>query len=370
MPLTPAERTAAARQRTKTLMAQERAKGQVAPKQGGLARSSIFADEFLPVQKDEQKALQKEDGTQEDAEDHIGTALTGRSPQQMAARIDPNPKARIRWQKRMIIRSIRRSGRPTREMLLARTERAHTSKSHFFKTSVKKLAPLARQIAGKSIDEAILQMRFSSKKAAAEVQKHLIQARNEAIVMRGMGVPPVGAMRPTTLDEVEFPEREVSTANVQERILEAIQNKNASKDAALPIPTDHLQSINLTQSSAASDRKGAEITTPAETAPLPSQTPTKSTRKGISHNPTDIYIAQAWVNRGKYGFAANHRARGRIDRLRLPYTGISVLLKEERTRTREKVEKEVKAIRKRLNGKVWTQLPDRPIVRQSQYVLW
>ena len=78
----------------------------------------------------------------------------------------------------------------TKEMQIARTERKHLAKSHFFKTSMKKLAPLPRQIPGKSVDEAILQMRFSKKKVAAEVQEHLIQARNEAITVRGMGLKP------------------------------------------------------------------------------------------------------------------------------------------------------------------------------------
>jgi hypothetical protein len=48
-----------------------------------------------------------------------------------------------------------------------------------------------------------------------------------------------------------------------------------------------------------------------------------------------------------------------------------VLLKEEKTRTREKMEKEAKAIRRRMGQNMWTQLPDRKIQGpQSQYVLW
>lgn len=62
------------------------------------------------------------------------------------------------------------------------------SKSHDFKTSTKKLVPLARQITGKTVEEAIIQMRFSVKKAAKEVKEHLEHAKNEAIVRRGMGL--------------------------------------------------------------------------------------------------------------------------------------------------------------------------------------
>jgi len=57
--------------------------------------------------------------------------------------------------------------------------------------------------------------------------------------------------------------------------------------------------------------------------------------------------------------------------MRPPHTGLSVLLKEEKTRTREKMEKEAKAIRRRMGKNMWTQLPDRKIQGpQGQYVLW
>ena len=88
----------------------------------------------------------------------------------------------------MLIREVRRRGRLSRTQKLKRTERECLSKSHFIKTSVKKLGPLARQIAGKSVEDAIVQMQFSKKKAAKSVREHLEHARNEAIVRRGMGL--------------------------------------------------------------------------------------------------------------------------------------------------------------------------------------
>jgi ribosomal protein L22 len=206
-------------------------------------------------------------------------------------------------------------------MQIERTERSHLSKSHFFKTSMKKLAPLARQISGKSIDEAILQMRFSKKKAAIDVRKHLIQARDEAIVIRGMGL------------------------------------NNASPDEAEP-------------ASATPTSDSPIITDPGITPPLAHQNPTKTTKAGVVKSETDIYVAQAWTNRGPYGAEPEFRARGRVNILRPPWTGISVLLKEEKTRTREKADKEEKSIRRRTGKNLWTQLPDRPITKQSQYVLW
>ena len=198
-------------------------------------------------------------------------------------------------------------------MKIARTERNHLSKSHFFKTSLKKLAPLARQISGKSIDEAILQMRFSNKLVALEVKDHLVQARNEAVAIKGMGLNPAATSQ-----------------------------------------FSH----------------GAIVHDPSSTAPEPAQTMTKTRRSGRPPNETNIYVAQAWVNRGSYGKEPEYRARGRMNILRPPHTGLSVLLKEEKTRTREKMEKEDKAIRKRMGKNMWTQLPDRPITNQMQHVLW
>ena len=241
--------------------------------------------------------------------------MSSRNFSHMARVLNPRPHTRSRWQRRQVIRHVRRAGRLTKEMQIARTERKHLSKSHFFKTSMKKLAPLARQIAGKSVDEAILQMRFSRKKVAAEVQEHLIQARNEAIVMKGMGIKP------------------------------------GTSSAVLP-------------------PSGPVILDPSISPSDAEHTPLKARRPGVAKNETDMYVSEAWTNQGPYGREPEYRARGRVNILRPPHTGISVVLKEEKTRTREKAEKEMKAIRKRLGKQSWTQLPDRPVTNQTQYVLW
>lgn len=127
------------------------------------------------------------------------------------------------WPKRYAAREHRRRGRLTRTEEIKRTEKEHTAKSHMFKTSYKKLMMLARQCQGKSITDAIVQMKFSPKKAAKDVLGHLEHARNEAIVRLDM-------------------------------------------------------------------------------------------------KPEDMYISEAWVGRGTYEREANHRARGRIDMMRPPYT--------------------------------------------------
>ncbi|CZR60544.1 probable mitochondrial large ribosomal subunit [Phialocephala subalpina] len=144
---------------------------------GDLAESSIFEDEEIAgpkpkVEVDKQGAQKK----------------LVRNPDAMAAAIDPDPRSRERWERKMVIKGIHKRGRLTRTQQLKREERVILSKSHDFKTSVKKLMPLARQIAGKTVEEAIIQMRFSKKQVAKDVKEHLEHARNEAIVKRGMGL--------------------------------------------------------------------------------------------------------------------------------------------------------------------------------------
>lgn len=223
-------------------------------------------------------------------------SLEERDRERMQPALNPHPKAQLRWEKKMVIREIRKRGRIPKAIQIQRTERESLSKSHWFKTSVKKLVPLARQIAGKNIDEAILQMRFSKKKAAQDVLGHLEHAKNVAMVRAGMGLGSSEPVKPIT--------------------------------------------VTL---------KSGE-------------------RKKIDE-PTSIYIQQAWVNRGPYGSDMDHRARGQINRLRPPATGLSVLLKEEKTRIREWQDREADALRKR-KAQLWTQLPDRKISAQNQYYSW
>ena len=121
---------------------EEKARSQP-PKTGGLASGSIFDTPALI------------NGPQHEKEGII------RDPKSMAAVLDPTPRARARWQRKMVIREIRGRWRMSKTVKLARTERSHLCKSEFFKTSVKKLFPLANQIAGKPLSEAMVQMRFS-----------------------------------------------------------------------------------------------------------------------------------------------------------------------------------------------------------------
>jgi len=96
----------------------------------------------------------------------------------------------------------------------------------------------------------------------------------------------------------------------------------------------------------------------------------KTYKKGEAPDPTDIYIAQAWTNKGPYEREPEFRARGQVNILRPPHTGITVFLKEEKTRTREKEEKEARRLKRRMGKSMWVQLPDRPVTAQRQHVLW
>lgn len=139
---------------------------------GGLSASSIFEDEALA-------------GPKPQAETNRERV---RNPDSMAAALDPDPVGRRLWERKMVIKTVRKRGRLTRTQLIQRSERELVSRSRDIQGSVKKLVPLAKQIAGKTVDEAIIQMRFSKKKAAKYLKEHLEYARNEAIVKRGMGL--------------------------------------------------------------------------------------------------------------------------------------------------------------------------------------
>ena len=183
----------------------------------------------------------------------------------MAAALDPTPHIRKRWQRKMLIRDIRGRFRMNKTVKILRTERFSVSKSELFRTSVKKLGPLARQIAGKPIEDAIVQMRFSKKKAAAEVKKHLEYARDEAIVRRGMGL---------------------GLVNLQE----------------------------------AGEGEGGEEKMEAQATMKPIVFEDKKGKRRTVTDTTSIYVDQAWVGRGKYGREPEFRARGRVNMLRPPTT--------------------------------------------------
>lgn len=148
---------------------------------GDLSASSLFSTpEDIQAQNRRRRAI--------DAGDETHIQGQRRNLQDLAVALDPEPRKRERWQRRRVIASLRRRERPTAEQFRRMTEREITVHSPNLKTSVKKLGPLARQIQGKTVEEAIVQMRFSKKKIAQQVREHLEYARDKAVVARGMGL--------------------------------------------------------------------------------------------------------------------------------------------------------------------------------------
>lgn len=285
------------------------------PTPGDLSASSIFEDDMRMQHAQQMTEVEKKEGEMGSVQPEVGKR---RDPENMRAVLDPNPRARLRWEQKKVIQMVRKGGRLSQRQLIKRTEREHLVKSHNFKTSVKKLGMLARQISGKSIDDAIAQMRFSKKRVAQEVMKQLEYARDEAIVMRGMGL-----------------------GNKL-----ASQNKMDSND------------------SSADTSKGTASTI---TADAPVQIQLKDGKRHTVIDRSKIYIDQAWVGRGPYGKLPEFRARGRVNLLRTPWTHLTVVLKEEATRIREYMQREEKRRRQTLGENVWMQLPDRPVQWQRQW---
>ena len=270
----------------------------------------------------------------------------------------------MRWERKMLIRHVHRGTDPfsqeSKEAKITRTERELLSKSPLLATSVKKLVMLARQIQGKTLEDALVQMRYSKKKMAAELKVQLELARDMAVVERGMGL---GKVTGELLDE------------------------------------------------------GQEI-----------KIQTKSGKHLAISDPTRMYVAEAWVNRGAWrGRQLDYRARGRaymkmrpatsqwsfrfpplspprhaartalkcclswrflllsliaimfppatLSRFRFrtrgllltsDHLGISIVLKEEKTRIREHDDR----VAKKYRQGPWVHLPDRPVSAQRPYYSW
>ncbi|KAK6070300.1 hypothetical protein SCUP234_00175 [Seiridium cupressi] len=111
-----------------------------------------------------------------------------RAKEHMARALDPDPRWRIRWQRKKVMQMVRSGGKMTKEQRIKLTEKEVTQKSENLNTSTKKLLFLTRQIAGKTLDDALVQMRYSKKKTAPEIMYVLKEARDRAVVSRGMGL--------------------------------------------------------------------------------------------------------------------------------------------------------------------------------------
>ncbi|KAI0813471.1 ribosomal protein L22/L17 [Xylaria sp. FL0064] len=106
----------------------------------------------------------------------------------MERALDPDPRWRVRYQRKKIMQMVRSNGQLSKKEQIKLTEKELTSTSQILPTSTKKLVHLSHQIVGKTVEDAITQMRYSKKKMAREVRWQLEAARDEAIARRGMGL--------------------------------------------------------------------------------------------------------------------------------------------------------------------------------------
>lgn len=125
-----------------------------------------------------------------------GTSTYSKMKEHMEMALNPDPRWKVRYQRKKIMQMVRADGKLSKEERIKLEEKEVTNASDPLPTSTKKLVHLSRQIVGKTVEEAIVQMRFSKKRMAREVKYQLEEARDTAIVSRGMGLGVQGGKVP------------------------------------------------------------------------------------------------------------------------------------------------------------------------------
>lgn len=212
------------------------------------------------------------------AEDRKAAIKAREEQELLEMNLDPDKKARRSLERKLVIKSVRRHGRLTKAQSIARTERQSLFKSQNLPTSVKKLQKVVNQIAGKTVSEALVQLRFSKKKVARDVIKGLEMAQNEAIARRGMGL---------------------GSGKVAQRRWEMQRNHMDSGKSSEKLLVAHKTLSN-------------EI---GEKTRGPVKVEMKDGSKKIVRDPTEIYIDQTWVGKGDMWKTPEFRARGAVNML-------------------------------------------------------
>jgi ribosomal protein L22 len=203
--------------------------------------------------------------------------------------LDPDPHARRKVERKLVIQGVKRHGRMTKAQTIARTERESLYKSQNLPTSTKKMQKVVNQLAGKTVSEALVQLRFSPKRIARDVIKGLEIAQNEAIVGRGMGLG--GGHRAQKRWEAQ----------------RARSDLPRSTRALVEKPNHDLN-------------------------PGPAKIELKDGSKKIVSDPSEIYIDQVWVGKGEMWMSPEYRARGAVNMLRHRTTSKSIFAIFWRTR--------------------------------------
>jgi ribosomal protein L22 len=193
--------------------------------------------------------------------------------------IDPDPRARRRLERKLVIKGVKRHGRLTKAENIARTERQSVFKSQNLPTSTKKLQKVVNQIAGKTVSEALVQLRFSKKRIARDVIKGLEIAQNEAIVARGMGLG--GGKRAQKRWEKQREQSELPRASEKNSLGALQKSQHAGHGPVAPAVIE-----------------------------------TKDGSKKLVKDSSEIYIDQAWVGKGEMWKSPEYRARGMVNLLR------------------------------------------------------
>ncbi|KAI1633348.1 ribosomal protein L22 [Biscogniauxia mediterranea] len=143
---------------------------------------TIFDEEIKAPKQEESKRRDRE------AAAHGMDIAHSTMKEHMERALDPDPRWRIRYQRKKVMQMVRADGQLTKEERIKQSEKQLVHKSPNLATSYKKLNKLSHQIVGKTLEDAITQMRYSKKKMAKEIKGQLEQARDMAIVSRGMGL--------------------------------------------------------------------------------------------------------------------------------------------------------------------------------------
>ncbi|KAF2675295.1 ribosomal protein L22 [Microthyrium microscopicum] len=155
---------------------------------GYAADEGDIVDEEIRPMRNEYKASSPVALSAEDAAIQALTKDGERDVDLLRRRLDMDPETRFKAEYRRTVKMMRRGWTITREQHIKRSERQVRMKSPWLKTSTKKLGLIARQLQGKTVDEALLQLRFSKKRTAGEVARHLEHTRDMAVVKWGMGL--------------------------------------------------------------------------------------------------------------------------------------------------------------------------------------
>lgn len=205
---------------------------------------------------------------------------------------------------------IRRHGRLKRADIIKRTERSTAQKSPSIKASVKKLMMLARQIAGKKLDDAMVQMRFSKKKAAKDILRHLKYAKNKAVAEQQMGLqlPAKGVWQAERAEkEVRGPPGadvpQVKSEAVGKQDIQLIDNGEPSR----------VEESRFTEEQAGKEQQKTVVVYD------------RDGKKRYIDDKSAIYIDQAWVGRTKWEYGTDFRARGKAHRLYKPFCSKSTV---------------------------------------------